>query len=362
MSRKINVLYQNKPCYDICIEDSFGALADALEPFALADRKVCIVTDSNVDPLYAAEVEDIVGAVSGECVRYVFPAGEESKTLDTVKEIYKFLIENHFNRKDLLIALGGGVVGDLTGYTAATYLRGIEFIQIPTTLLSQADSSIGGKTGVDFDSYKNMVGAFHMPKLVYTNVSVLRTLPDDQFSGGMGEVIKHGLILDKEYFDWIQTNRAKILAKDADTLKLLIQGSDFIKREVVEIDPTEQNERATLNFGHTLGHAIEKLKNFTMLHGHCVAVGALAAMNICKERGLVKQDEIDAYKALMEYFSIPTCVSGLNTEEVIVATKNDKKMEAGVIKFILLDRVGHAYIDRTVTKDEMERALATIFR
>ena len=128
MSRKINVLYQNKPCYDICIEDSFRALADALEPFALADRKVCIVTDSNVDPLYGAEVEDIVGGISRECVRYVFPAGEESKTLDTVKEIYKFLIENHFNRKDLLIALGGGVVGDLTGYTAATYLRGIEFI------------------------------------------------------------------------------------------------------------------------------------------------------------------------------------------------------------------------------------------
>ena len=166
----------------------------------------------------------------------------------------------------------------------------------------------------------------------------------------------------KEYFDWIQTNRAKILAKDADTLKLLIQGSDFIKREVVEIDPTEQNERATLNFGHTLGHAIEKLKNFTMLHGHCVAVGALAAMNICKERGLVKQDEISAYKALMEYFAIPISVSGLDPEEVIAATKNDKKMEAGVIKFILLDRVGHAYIDRTVTKDEMERALATIFR
>ena len=126
MSRKINVLYQNKPCYDIYIEDSFGALADALEPFALTDRKVCIITDSNVDPLYGAEVEDMIGAISEECVRYVFPAGEESKTLDTVREIYKFLIGNHFNRKDLLIALGGGVVGDLTGYTAATYLRGIE--------------------------------------------------------------------------------------------------------------------------------------------------------------------------------------------------------------------------------------------
>ena len=196
MSRKINVLYQNKPCYDIYIEDSFGALADALEPFALTDRKVCIITDSNVDPLYGAEVEDMIGAISEVCVRYVFPAGEESKTLDTVREIYKFLIGNHFNRKDLLIALGGGVVGDLTGYTAATYLRGIEFIQIPTTLLSQADSSIGGKTGVDFDGYKNMVGAFYMPRLVYMNMETLQSLSDRQFYSGFAEVMKSALIKD----------------------------------------------------------------------------------------------------------------------------------------------------------------------
>ena len=359
---RIPVHLDGKTIYDIVLEDSFDALAKEISALGTEKKKICIIADSNVSDLYLDEVTKILSGCCREVTSYVFPAGEENKNLKTVQGVYEHLILNHYDRKDLLVALGGGVTGDLCGFVAATYLRGVDFVQIPTTLLSQVDSGIGGKTGVDFDSYKNMVGAFHMPKLVYTNVSVLRTLPDDQFSGGMGEVIKHGLILDKEYFDWIQTNRAKILAKDADTLKLLIQGSDFIKREVVEIDPTEQNERATLNFGHTLGHAIEKLKNFTMLHGHCVAVGALAAMNICKERGLVKQDEIDAYKALMEYFFIPTSISGLNTEEVIVATKNDKKMEAGVIKFILLDRVGHAYIDRTVTKDEMERALATIFR
>ena len=348
--------------YDVLIGHGLLDELGVLVAGAVDAKTAAIVSDDSVFALYGKRAAAALERAGLRVVSFVFPHGESSKNLTVYGQVLNFLCENRVSRTDVVVALGGGVVGDLAGFAAATYLRGIDFIQIPTTLLAQVDSSIGGKTGVDFDSYKNMVGAFHMPKLVYTNVSVLRTLPDDQFSGGMGEVIKHGLILDKEYFDWIQTNRAKILAKDADTLKLLIQGSDFIKREVVEIDPTEQNERATLNFGHTLGHAIEKLKNFTMLHGHCVAVGTLAAMNICKERGLVKQDEIDAYKALMEYFFIPTSVSGLNTEEVIAATKNDKKMEAGVIKFILLDRVGHAYIDRTVTKDEMERALATIFR
>lgn len=362
MKEKLTVSCEGKPCYDIVLTIGFEELAGAALSVSAPERKICIVTDTNVALLYAAQVKEAFSSAFAQVEVFEFPAGEENKTLANIQTLYAFLIEHHFDRKDMLAALGGGVVGDMTGFAAATYLRGIDFIQIPTTLLAQVDSSIGGKTGVDFDSYKNMVGAFHMPKLVYTNVSVLRTLPDNQFSGGMGEVIKHGLIRDREYFDWIAANKEKILAKDVDTLKLLIQGSDFIKREVVEIDPTEQNERATLNFGHTLGHAIEKLKNFTMLHGHCVAVGALAAMNICKERGLVNQDEINAYRALMEYFSIPTSVSGLDPEEVIAATKNDKKMEAGVIKFILLDRVGHAYIDRTVTKEEMERALAAIFR
>ena len=277
MSRKINVLYQNKPCYDICIEDSFGALADALEPFALADRKVCIVTDSNVDPLYAAEVEDIVGAVSGECVRYVFPAGEESKTLDTVREIYKFLIGNHFNRKDLLIALGGGVVGDLTGYTAATYLRGIEFIQIPTTLLSQADSSIGGKTGVDFDGYKNMVGAFYMPRLVYMNMETLQSLSDRQFYSGFAEVMKSALIKDGNFYEWLIDRMYEICEREVETLAEMVERSCMIKKLVVEKDPLEKGDRALLNFGHTIGHAIEKYMNFTMTHGECVALGCVAA-------------------------------------------------------------------------------------
>lgn len=357
MSRIINVLYQNKPCYDIYIEDSFGALADALEPFALADRKVCIVTDSNVDPLYGAEVEDMIGAISGECVRYVFPAGEESKTLDTVKEIYKFLIGNHFNRKDLLIALGGGVVGDLTGYTAATYLRGIEFIQIPTTLLSQADSSIGGKTGVDFDGYKNMVGAFYMPRLVYMNMATLQSLSDRQFYSGFAEVMKSALIKDGNFYEWLIDQMYEICERDVETLSEMVEQSCIIKKLVVEKDPLEKGDRALLNFGHTIGHAIEKYMNFTMTHGECVALGCVAAAFISWKKNWLSMEEYYEIRDMFVPFYLPISIDNLDIEKVLQLTKSDKKAENGYIKFILLKKVGKALIDKTVTDDEIREAL-----
>ena len=357
MSRIINVLYQNKPCYDIYIEDSFGALVDALKPFALADRKVCIVTDSNVNPLYGAEVEDMIGAISGECVRYVFPAGEESKTLDTVKEIYKFLIGNHFNRKDLLIALGGGVVGDLTGYTAATYLRGIEFIQIPTTLLSQADSSIGGKTGVDFDGYKNMVGAFYMPRLVYMNMATLQSLNDRQFYSGFAEVMKSALIKDGNFYEWLIDQMYEICERDVETLSEMVERSCIIKKLVVEKDPLEKGDRALLNFGHTIGHAIEKYMNFTMTHGECVALGCVAAAFISWKKNWLSMEEYYEIRDMFVPFYLPISIDNLDIEKVLQLTKSDKKAENGYIKFILLKKVGKALIDKTVTDDEIREAL-----
>ncbi len=357
---RLTVHLNHEPIYDIVLTESFGGLQKELITLGCANKKLCIVTDSNVAPIYLDEIVSLISDCCRKVTTYVFPAGEENKNLDTVRGVYEHLIENHYDRKDYLIALGGGVVGDLCGFTAATYLRGIGFIQIPTTLLSQVDSSIGGKTGVDFDSYKNMVGAFHMPKLVYTNVSVLKTLPFEQFSNGMGEVIKHGLIRDHGYYEWIDKNKEQIFARDPEICRGLVHGSNLIKREVVEIDPTEQNERATLNFGHTLGHAVEKLMNLSILHGHCVALGALAAMEICKERGRISEEAVEHYRGLMEYFHMPMKVADIETQAIVAATKNDKKMEAGVIKFILLDQIGHAYIDRTVTEEEMERALSAI--
>ena len=223
MSKSIPVTDGTNVIYTIELKKDFGDLCKELTRLKISpDQKLCIVTDSNVAPLYAKEVRDQLSAVFSNVFLHIFPAGEASKNTDTVGALYQFLIENHFDRRDILLALGGGVVGDLTGFTAATYLRGIDFIQIPTTLLSQVDSSIGGKTGIDFMQYKNMVGAFYQPKLVYMNLSVLHSLPGKQIVSGMGEIIKHGLIKDASYFEWLIAHEKEIWALDPEILEEMI--------------------------------------------------------------------------------------------------------------------------------------------
>lgn len=360
MQKRLTVCRDGNPIYDICMETSFEGLKKEMEAFHLENRKICIVTDSNVAPLYLDEVKEILDQCCGRVSVFTFPAGEEHKNLDTVRTLYEHLIQEHFDRKDMLAALGGGVTGDLCGFAAATYLRGIDFIQIPTTLLSQVDSSIGGKTGVDFDAYKNMVGAFHMPRLVYTNLAALLTLPAEQFSSGMGEVVKHGLIQDKAYYEWLKEHHDAIAARDLDICCQMVFKSNEIKRAVVEKDPTEQGERAYLNFGHTLGHAVEKLKNFTMLHGHCVGLGCVAAARICSLKGTLTAQEEKDIRDTMASFDIPTAVGGLTWEAVYDATKSDKKMEAGKVKFILLNGIGHACVDRSLSADEIKAGFEAV--
>lgn len=358
---RLPVHFEGKHVYDIVTATDFSALPAELELLETASKKICIVTDSNVSELYLKEVEKLLAPSCRSLYTFIFPAGEHNKNLDTVQKLYQKLIEYQLDRNDLLVALGGGVVGDLCGFAAATYLRGISFIQLPTTLLSQVDSSIGGKTGVDFDSYKNMVGAFHMPKLVYTNIGTLKTLSDSQFSSGMGEVLKHGLIRDRAYYLWLYEYAEAVWRREPDALLSMVAVSNQIKRAVVEADPTEQGERMYLNFGHTLGHAIEKLKNFELLHGECVALGALAAMQLSVHRGLIEETELTRFRNLLTLYHIPTRVLGLEKADVIKATKNDKKMQSGAIQFILLKEVGQAFTDRTVTEAEMSTALDSIF-
>lgn len=360
MSNRMPVHTAGQFAYDIIMESSFQQLPEELKVLSVRDRKLCIVTDSNVAELYLEEVRLLLLPCCKEVLTFVFPAGEENKNLNTVRDLYEFLIVNHVERKDMLVALGGGVVGDLCGFAAATYLRGISFIQVPTTLLSQVDSSIGGKTGVDFDAYKNMVGAFHMPKLVYSNTAALLTLSEDQFSSGMGEIIKHGLIRSEEYYAWLLDHAEEIKHKELDICQIMIWESNKIKREVVEKDPTEQGDRALLNFGHTLGHAIEKCKDFKMLHGHCVGIGCLAAAEISACRGMISEEEVLALRQLLNLFAIPVTVDGLDYSTVIETTKNDKKMDSGIVKFILLQKIGSAYVDKTVSNTEMERGLSEI--
>jgi 3-dehydroquinate synthase len=357
---RLEVKYEEKPCYDIVLKDSYLDLIEEIKALDLKNRKLCIVTDSNVSLYYLKQLEELLLGVVGKVVSFIFLAGEDNKNLETVQNLYEYLIKESFDRKDVLLALGGGVVGDLTGYTAATYLRGIRFLQVPTSLLAMVDSSIGGKTGVDFKAYKNMVGAFHMPSCVYMNLECLKTLEERVFLSGMGEIIKHGLIQDKAYYEWLKENKKAIIAKDVSVLREMVGRSCEIKRAVVEIDPYEQNERAWLNFGHTIGHAVEKWMEFTLLHGECVAIGMAAASYLSYERGYLTKDEHEDILSTIEGFQLPIRVQKLDIANILEALSRDKKMDAGQIKFILLRSIGEAVTDTTVTREELTRAIEYI--
>lgn len=353
MSRIIQVKENGTPIYDIRIEHNYDALKDVFASLHTTGHRICIVSDTTISHYYMEEVVDIAKDYASVVETFTLKPGEEYKNLESVYQLYEYLITSKFDRKDFLIALGGGVVGDLTGYVAATYLRGISFIQMPTTLLSMVDSSIGGKTGVDFQAYKNMIGAFKQPKVVYINTSTLKTLNDRLYFSGFGEVTKYGYIQDKEFDHWIKENIEGLCNRDLDTLEYMIYRSCDNKRIVVEEDPKEQGIRATLNLGHTLGHAIEKMMHFKLLHGECVSVGMVAAAYISHKRGYLSIEDVEEMKDTLTKLHLPVSVESLDEQELIDTTRNDKKMEAGKIKFILLKEIGKSIIDPTVTTDEM---------
>ncbi len=360
MADILNVKYNNSPCYDIVFESSFDSLGEQIEKIGFAGRKIAIITDTNVEKLYADAVKEALKDMASTLIIYAIPAGEENKNLNEINKIYEVLIENRFDRHDLIVALGGGVVGDMAGFAAATYLRGIAFVQIPTTLLSQTDSSVGGKTGVDYNGYKNMIGAFHMPSLVYINISVLNTLDGRQFASGFAEVMKYGLIKDSDFYMWLIDSMYEIEEKDPETLIYMIKKSCDIKRIIVEKDPTEKGDRALLNFGHTIGHAVEKHKNFELFHGECVALGCIAAAYISWKREMLTMEEYYEIRDMFVPFGLPISVTDIDKEEIVKLIHSDKKSDAGDIKFVLLKRVGKATLDRTVTDDEVRAALDEI--
>ncbi|MBO5371785.1 MAG: 3-dehydroquinate synthase [Lachnospiraceae bacterium] len=363
MSKIIPVSYESKPCYKIVLEQDFEQLMEYVKELGYrSSQKICIVTDSNLEALHLQELKSIFDSYFEKVISFSFSAGEESKNLDTVQKLYEELIIHHFDRQDILVAFGGGVVGDLTGFTAATYLRGIDFIQIPTSLLSQVDSSIGGKTGVDFSQYKNMVGAFYQPRLVYMNLSLLQTLPKEQFISGMGEILKHGLIKSKAYFEWMKSNYEAIMSLEPEAVEEMVYQSCLIKRNVVENDPKEKGERALLNFGHTLGHAIEKLSDFSLFHGQCVGIGMAAAAYLSKELGHISENEYMEILDVFKHFGLPVSVSGLLAQDILEVSKSDKKMVAGKIKFILLEAVGCAYINPNLTDGQLMSAIESVLK
>lgn len=353
MSKLIQVKENGTPIYDIRIEHNYNALKEVFSSLHTSNHRICIVSDTTISHFYMEEVVDIAKDYASVVETFTLKPGEKYKNLESVYQLYEYLIASKFDRKDFLIALGGGVIGDLTGYVAATYLRGISFIQLPTTLLSMVDSSIGGKTGVDFQAYKNMIGAFKQPKAVYINTATLKTLDDRIYFSGFGEVTKYGYIQDTEFNTWINEHIEGLCQRDLDTLEYMIYRSCDNKRVVVEEDPKELGIRATLNFGHTLGHAIEKMMHFKLLHGECVSIGMVAAAYISYKRGYLSMADIEQMKDTLSRLHLPVSIQNLDEQELIETTKNDKKMEAGKIKFILLEEIGKSIIDSTVTTEEM---------
>lgn len=357
MPKKMTIHHQDKPVYDIVIERDFSSLIAKIQPLSHKYKKICIVSDTNVAAHYISTIQDILKQYTEQVILFVFNAGEESKTLAVVNDLYSTLISHHFDRADLLVALGGGVVGDLTGYAASTYLRGIDFIQIPTSLLAQVDSSIGGKTGVDFKQYKNMVGAFYHPKLVYMNLNALKSLPEREYLSGLAEVIKHGLIKDEKFYNWLTLHKNEIKALDIDILEEMIFKSCLIKKQVVEEDFTEKGDRALLNFGHTIGHAVEKLMNFRLLHGECVSIGISYALELSYKLNNITLTEKKTAIGLLTDFKLPVDYINLKKEDILNTILLDKKMESGILKFILLKNIGNAVIDRSINISQISDLL-----
>jgi len=358
---RLTVKTPDKKEYDIVLNKGFEGLIEELKTLGVADRRALIITDTNVMPLYLNDLKETLNELNIKSDEIVLKAGEESKNQSNAMSILEKLIELNFKRTDLVIALGGGVIGDISGYAASIYHRGLIFIQIPTTLLSMVDSSVGGKNGVDYGSVKNVLGTFYNPSLVYMNLNALTTLDERQFYNGFAEAMKSAIIKDANYYEWLIENMYEICDRDLDVLEKLVLSSITIKKLVVEKDFYDtKGERALLNMGHTIGHAIEAEKMGRLLHGECVALGTVAAAHISYKKNMLSLDEYLEIRDMFVPFNLPITVDSIDLEKVLVNITKDKKQDNLGLAFILLKRIGKAVVNRDVSKDEIMEALKEI--
>ncbi|MBC7783681.1 MAG: 3-dehydroquinate synthase [Burkholderiales bacterium] len=315
-------------------------------------RRVGVVTDSTVGPLYIDRVTSSLRSGGFEPIVATIPAGEAHKTLPTLLPVYDAFLNARFERSTPIIALGGGVVGDMTGFVAATILRGVPFIQIPMTLLAMVDASVGGKTGVDHAAGKNLIGAFHQPAIVLIDPDVLKSLPPRELRSGLAECIKHEIIRDEAGFAKLEANLDRILQLDITTVADLIAHNVQIKANVVAADPFENGERVHLNFGHTFGHAIETVSNFSYAHGEAIALGMTAACHAAVKLGMLTQIDKDRITRLISRAGLPIAGMKLDVDAVVDAMFFDKKVKDGKLRFVLPGRIGHVVI-----RDDLPRGL-----
>ncbi len=343
--------------YPITIGQSILADKDVVAA-QIQGARVAIVTNTVVAPLYLQQLTQTLQAAGKQVVSVVLPDGEEEKNWASLMAVFDMLLAEKCDRKTTLIALGGGVIGDLTGLAAATYMRGVPFVQIPTTLLSQVDSSVGGKTGINHPLGKNMIGAFYQPQAVVADTSTLNTLPARELSAGLSEVIKHGAIIDAPFFAWIETNIAKLVAKDPAALAYAIKRSCEIKADVVRQDEREGGLRAILNFGHTFGHAIEAGMGYGVwLHGEAVGCGMVMAAELSQRLGYIDVASKARIVALVQAAGLPTIAPDLGVQRWLELMEVDKKNEGGQIKFILLKPLGKTVIT-TVPQEVLLQTLS----
>lgn len=320
----------------------------------LAQKKAAIITNEAIAPLYLERVANALRSAGVEIVPVVVPDGEKHKNWRTLNIIFDALLSNRCERKSTVIALGGGVVGDLAGFAAASYQRGVPFIQVPTTLLAQVDSSVGGKTGINHPLGKNMIGAFYQPKAVIADTTTLNTLPDRELSAGLAEVIKYGLIRDLPFFEWLELNIEKLIQRDSQALAYAVWRSCENKAEVVADDEREEGERALLNLGHTFGHAIETATDYEQyLHGEAVAMGTVLAVRLSHELGWLDRESTERATRLLQRAKLPVSAPALGARTYLQLMASDKKASGGALRLILLNQIGRALVSDSTPREKL---------
>ena len=345
--------------YDILIgKGLLSQVADYLRPINLGRRGV-IITDTNVEPLYAGALCDALGKGGFAAEVLSVPAGEASKSLRQANRLFEKLPSHGLDRQSFVIALGGGVVGDLAGFVAASYLRGLALVQVPTSLLAQVDSSVGGKTGVNLPQGKNLVGAFYQPKLVLADTDALGTLPERELRSGFAEVIKHGAIRDVKFFGWLEREYKRVLALDPEAVAHVVRRCCEIKAEVVSADERESGLRALLNFGHTVGHAMETLSDYSgLLHGEAISMGMCCGARLSVKRAGLSEAEAQRLRDLIAASGLPTRLGNtFKKGELLEAARLDKKARDGKLRFVLLKRLGKAFVSDAVTDTDLKEVV-----
>lgn len=340
----------SKHSYQLLINDGFEEIGNLIKGKYGESTSYFIITDSNVSKLYCDELKTAMNTENVEV--FVFEAGEKSKNLSTVNHIFDFLIEKCADRESVLIALGGGVVGDITGFVAGTYMRGLRYIQVPTTLLSQVDSSVGGKTGVDYGMLKNIIGIFKQPDFVYINTSTLLTLDARQYTAGIAEMIVHSLIGGREAFNYLRDNFNDIISRNSSRLPEIIRESCSIKVKIVECDEFEKNIRRHLNLGHTVGHAIESWTGYSILHGEAVAIGIRVIFEFAYRKKLITEEELSTVVELLEKAALPIEFQCKEPEQIIARMKHDKKVKSLVINSVVPRTLGEVFVYPMNKNDE----------